>query len=356
MTDMVFCWGCGKEIHKSAAICPHCGADQKRTSRNKYSKYTDVPWYRKNWFAILSGLMFCPILFFIALTGNIYYVRKGEVRSYSTLARVFLVVLTFVPALILILILGGFGLSGMADLADRNNSAALVELEKAQISDLRPDGDLAEIFALGSSYTDIQRENKLKEIQGKVVNWRLPVYEISKTRGGYRVQTQSSMRLGPIGQNVVGTFIDITPRSDDERRVIEALKTNDLIAFKGKIADVTLRHINVKPAVLAITSPPIAQGANAAPVAADDASLFLADCADWLKRDGVQFQSMTPREAEDFAKETCQAQVVAFKACIQSNRSALQCASEGWEKSEDGESDESLRWLRLKQKVNSASK
>lgn len=29
---MVFCRGCGKEIHESASACPHCGAPQKTIS------------------------------------------------------------------------------------------------------------------------------------------------------------------------------------------------------------------------------------------------------------------------------------------------------------------------------------
>lgn len=29
---MVFCRGCGKEIHESASTCPHCGAPQKAIS------------------------------------------------------------------------------------------------------------------------------------------------------------------------------------------------------------------------------------------------------------------------------------------------------------------------------------
>lgn len=29
---MIFCHGCGKEIHESAASCPHCGASQSKTS------------------------------------------------------------------------------------------------------------------------------------------------------------------------------------------------------------------------------------------------------------------------------------------------------------------------------------
>ena len=34
MEDMVHCRGCGKEIHKTAMTCPHCGASQ-RVGRNK---------------------------------------------------------------------------------------------------------------------------------------------------------------------------------------------------------------------------------------------------------------------------------------------------------------------------------
>ncbi|AJJ25975.1 TPA: NINE protein [Yersinia enterocolitica] len=36
MSNMVFCRGCGKEIHESAKTCPSCGATQKVTGeRNR---------------------------------------------------------------------------------------------------------------------------------------------------------------------------------------------------------------------------------------------------------------------------------------------------------------------------------
>lgn len=31
---MVFCRGCGKEIHESAPVCPHCGAPQGAVDRS----------------------------------------------------------------------------------------------------------------------------------------------------------------------------------------------------------------------------------------------------------------------------------------------------------------------------------
>lgn len=43
---MVFCRGCGKEIHESAPICPHCGAPQ-------YVKGTAAP------ANVSTGLLVC---------------------------------------------------------------------------------------------------------------------------------------------------------------------------------------------------------------------------------------------------------------------------------------------------------
>jgi len=37
---MVFCRGCGKEIHESAENCPSCGAKQKNTKTSNKSKTT----------------------------------------------------------------------------------------------------------------------------------------------------------------------------------------------------------------------------------------------------------------------------------------------------------------------------
>jgi TM2 domain-containing membrane protein YozV len=35
MAGMVFCRGCGKEIHESARSCPHCGATQRGSGQGK---------------------------------------------------------------------------------------------------------------------------------------------------------------------------------------------------------------------------------------------------------------------------------------------------------------------------------
>lgn len=115
----------------------------------------------------------------------------------------------------------------------------------APVSNLRPDGELAAMFDLGSRYTDLQRENREKEIKGKVVQWRLPVYEVSKHGDKYRIQTASN--------GTIGAFVTITPRSAADRQLVEALHTGDLLSFKGIISDVSMRNLEIEPAILGTT-------------------------------------------------------------------------------------------------------
>lgn len=94
---MVFCKGCGKEIHESAPTCPHCGAPQSIATSNaktSYTSYDQVPWYRKNWFAILCFLFFTPGLIILALSGEIYYQKKGELKTFSQGRKILLIVIS----------------------------------------------------------------------------------------------------------------------------------------------------------------------------------------------------------------------------------------------------------------------
>jgi len=149
---------------------------------------------------------------------------------------------------LLMLVIGVAMIAGKGDLKPKTDP--LTELASAQPGNLQPEGELSELFALGSKYTDLQRQNKSKEIIGQVVQWRLPVYEVSTSDGGYKVQTQSSISIGGYGKDLIGTFIHITPREDEDRRIIEALKTDDLITFKGRIAGTSMRMLTIKPAIL----------------------------------------------------------------------------------------------------------
>ena len=76
-------------------------------SAGKYARYADVPFYRKNWFAILAFLFFMPILLLVLVTGPVYYEAKGQLKHYSTIAKVFLIAYSGLATFILIAVLSG---------------------------------------------------------------------------------------------------------------------------------------------------------------------------------------------------------------------------------------------------------
>ena len=123
------------------------------------------------------------------------------------------------------------------------------ELIDAQPTNLKPDGELADIFAFGSNYTDLQRELKLAKIVGQVVQWKLPVFEVKRDGNGYMIQTSSKSGFLN-GSKLTGTFIHITPVDDDDRRLVEKLKTGETISFKGVVRGTTMRNIDIQPAIL----------------------------------------------------------------------------------------------------------
>jgi uncharacterized protein YecT (DUF1311 family) len=130
-----------------------------------------------------------------------------------------------------------------------SDDSAVQDLQSATVSTLSPTGELAEIFAFGTDYTDIQRENKLKEIKGSVVVWQLPVYEVKRDGENYSIQTQNPKTFGQ-GEAMVPAIITLMPQSDEDKAHIESLKTGDIISFKGTIYGVRMRHLLINPAYL----------------------------------------------------------------------------------------------------------
>lgn len=115
-------------------------------------------------------------------------------------------------------------------------------VEFAAASDLAPTGELADTFSFFSNATQLQRDEKEREIIGKIVQWRLPVYNVSERDGFYVIQTKSRPGL-------VAAFCYV--------RAVEAIKSyvlslreNDLVTCKGTIAGSSMRTIQLRPAVL----------------------------------------------------------------------------------------------------------
>ena len=147
------------------------------------------------------------------------------------------------------LFLGGAAISGMA----KQKADQLKALENAPSSELSPTGELAAMFNLMSKHTDLQRDNKEKEIKGKVVEWTLALYEVHKLGDDYKIQTKTN--LNGVSQftgvrEEVAAFVVTTPRNKNDQAFIEALKGGDRFRFKGYIDGITMRLLQIQPAIL----------------------------------------------------------------------------------------------------------
>lgn len=214
------------------------------------------------------------------------------------------------------------GASSGAGGAARAN--AITELEAAAASALSPSGELAATFELGSSATDVQRENAFRAIEGQVVVWELPVFDVKRRDDGYRIATEGHVMtlFGPSPR--IRTRVFITPRNDAERQQIEALTTGQTIRFKGRIKGVALRQLEIEPAILwtaSVLPPAKAQApASSAVAAGDDIDVkirhFMTTCRVSAKQKAIQLGGMAPDEADRHAVSTCDAVLPAFRGCI----------------------------------------
>ena len=113
-------------------------------------------------------------------------------------------------------------------------------------SDISPRGELYEMFKLNSPYTDIQRENKLASLKGRIVRWECTVYEVSKRwNGDYTITTSQD-------DGHVAITLNVVARNDADVKYIESLMTGSRLAFIGMFnGETSLRRLELDPAILA---------------------------------------------------------------------------------------------------------
>ncbi len=162
-----------------------------------------------------------------------------------------------------------------------NIDVAVLDLYGKPVENISP-VMLNSVFELGGNGTNLQRENVENSIKGKVVVWRLKVYEVRRKQNGtFRIITQTGevdrrseiqkhaqafldignvmLGQGPVltgryeNQNV-GTFIDLTLRNGGDLEYLGNLQTGSWITIRGKITGVSLRTVDISPAVLEQTN------------------------------------------------------------------------------------------------------
>lgn len=138
--------------------------------------------------------------------------------------------------------------------AEAETQAELESLKTADVSDIRSDGKLYELFKLDSDHTDIQREKAEADLIGQLIEWNLTVYEVNIDGDlKYRIQTSNKMEFSMNAvyrKKEVSTFIDLYPSNESERSAIEGLNTGDTIRVRGIIKGTFMRSIEIGPAIL----------------------------------------------------------------------------------------------------------
>jgi hypothetical protein len=131
MADFNACTGCGAMIHNSAPACPKCGAPQTAavasvraapassqtqsqsqpmsrpasaakppvaktnvTGEVLGTDYSVVPWFRRRWLVLICLISITPIASILAMTGDVFYQSKGNVKVFPKNVKTGLMIAT----------------------------------------------------------------------------------------------------------------------------------------------------------------------------------------------------------------------------------------------------------------------
>ena len=110
---------------------------------------------------------------------------------------------------------------------------------------------VAETFALNGKHTDLQRELLTKELTGKVVEWRIKVYDVTRTEGVYKITSQPYPIRSKNVLNLIRTVAFIHPQDSDGEESIRTAVTDDEITVRGQVQDIVFRAVVVlSPAII----------------------------------------------------------------------------------------------------------
>lgn len=122
-----------------------------------------------------------------------------------------------------------------------NSNNPTAELTGQPVS-TSPPADLADALSFFSSLTEVKKDEIKDSYRGKLVQWTLPVWEVSKRDEKFVIQTSSG--------GTIAIFCNVTPETDAEASRIRELDAGDMVTCKGVVAGYTLGNVNLSPAAL----------------------------------------------------------------------------------------------------------
>lgn len=151
----------------------------------------------------------------------------------------------------LLVLLVGCGDEPSGNQRQPSTAEQLAEIASAKTNPIAPE-QVSEVFALGSEYTDLQRDILRKELVGSVVEWDIRVYEIEHANGIYKVSSQPIPIKSKQAINMMRASFSVYPQDEQDHELLRQAKTNDRIRIRGKVQDIVLRAVVViEPALLA---------------------------------------------------------------------------------------------------------
>ncbi|TLX16686.1 hypothetical protein [Rhizobium sp. MHM7A] len=136
-------------------------------------------------------------------------------------------------------------LSSFTDIGGPNNRPIdTSEIKQSEPASTQPPAELVAALSWTSDYTSVEKDRIKDGMRGKVVQWTMPVWNVSKDGDeNYVVQTDSSAG--------VGAFCRVAS-DDPEQSFVKDLKAGQFVTCKGIVDGYTLGNVNISPAVLLV--------------------------------------------------------------------------------------------------------
>ena len=103
--------------------------------------------------------------------------------------------------------------------------------------------ELATLFNDKKLQLSHQAQDKVKEITGRIVQWNLEVFVVTKSADCYQVVTKPST-------TVPGTLVTVYPRNGQQQSYLDSIKPGVTIKIKGKITGIQQGRVKINPAII----------------------------------------------------------------------------------------------------------